>query len=124
MSPLEIVEQMELVAKKVLKNRSSNYVYVGAADILTLCAAYREAVEWRTMESAPRDAPFWGKIGDDAIWMYWDADFNEFISGCREMSMHNGWTFEDGSTNKKHSPHIHKPTHWRPLPSPPATKES
>jgi len=75
--------------------------------------------EWQMIEGAPKDRIFWGRVDDDAIAMYWDADFGEFITGCRLMQMHNGYTFEDGSTSKKHSPDIKRPTAWMPLPEPP-----
>lgn len=52
---------------------------------------------------------------------WWQPEFEAFISSCREMQMHNGYTFEDGSTRQLHSPEIEDVSHWMPLPPPPTT---
>jgi uncharacterized protein YqjF (DUF2071 family) len=73
---------------------------------------------WQPAETAPKDGTrFWGRVDDDAIAMFWHPHFGEFISSCREMVMANGWAFEDGSKSKLHSPEVHKPTGWMPLPA-------
>lgn len=75
---------------------------------------------WQPIEMAPKDGTkFWGEVDEDAIAMFWHPTFSEFISSYRVMTMHNGWTFEDGSKSQAHSPEIHKPTRWMPLPAPP-----
>lgn len=78
--------------------------------------------EWQPIETAPRDGTrFWGLIDDDAIAMFWHPGFGEFVSSYRQMTMHNGWTFENGDKTQDHSPVVHKPGAWMPLPSPPVT---
>lgn len=77
-------------------------------------------VMWRRMETAPRDgSPFWGKVGDDAIRMLWHDEFKAFVSSWNQMTMHNGWTFDDGSTVRNHSPVKHEPEAWMPMPPAP-----
>ncbi len=73
-----------------------------------------EEVAWQTIETAPRSgAKFWGKVGDDAIAMFWHPKFNAFISSYRRMELAKGYQFADtGETYSDHSPVIHKPTHW------------
>ncbi|MGQ3297708.1 hypothetical protein [Reyranella sp.] len=72
---------------------------------------------WRPMATAPRDgSPFWGKVGSDAIRMLWHDEFKAFVSSWNQMQMHNGWTFDDGSTVRNHSPVKHEPEAWMPMP--------
>jgi hypothetical protein len=76
-------------------------------------------MKWMPLETAPKDgSKFWGKVGDDAIAMLWHPKFEAFVSSWRRMTMHNGWTFENGETTQDHSPEVHKPTAWMPLPEP------
>lgn len=78
-------------------------------------------MEWNpAMDAAPKDGTkFWGRVGDDAISMFWHPQFEAFISSFRRMTMARGYTFGDGATHKDHSPVVHNPTAWMPLPSPP-----
>jgi hypothetical protein len=76
-------------------------------------------MDWKPIETAPKDGTrFWGKIDDDAIAMLWHEEFKEFVSSWRQMTMAPGYTV-DGKSSKNHSPEIHCPTHWMPLPTPP-----
>jgi len=86
---------------------------------------------WRPISEAPRDGT--AIIGTrlngyrdeqflDIVW--WQPEFDAWIAGCREMLMHNGHTFEDGSTRQLHSPEIRKPDHWVPNPALPAPPET
>lgn len=73
------------------------------------------------MESAPRDGtPFWGRVGTDAIRMLWHPGFGAFVSQWRRMTMAPGlkWVGEDGVAREEHdhSPTIHAPDGWLPLP--------
>lgn len=47
---------------------------------------------------------------------WWQEEFGAFISGCRAMCLHNGYTFEDGSTQRLHSPEIVTFYRWIRLP--------
>ena len=73
-----------------------------------------EEIRWQPMETAPKNgSKFWGKVGDDAIAMFWHDGFGEFISSYRQMRLRPGLTFDDtGLDTSDHSPVIHKPTHW------------
>ena len=72
---------------------------------------------WQSIETAPKDGTrFWGNVDDDAIAMLWHDGFGEFVSSWRRMEMAAGYTI-DGAAYKDHSPVIHKPSHWMPLPS-------
>ncbi|WP_201829675.1 DUF551 domain-containing protein [Microvirga zambiensis] len=50
---------------------------------------------------------------------WYQPEFEIFISGCREMTLRPGLTFEDGSSRQLHSPDKEDVTHWMPLPVPP-----
>lgn len=83
---------------------------------------------WHPMVTAPRDMTrFWGKVGDDAIAMLWHPTFKAFVSRWSRMTMARGYTWvdKDGneSTEHDHSPVVHEPTHWMPLPEPPRDGE-
>lgn len=82
----------------------------------------RQATRWQPMETAPKDgSPFWGKLGDDAIRVFWHSGFKEFISSFRRSELTPGMIFEEtGATCNDHSPVIRKIEAWMPLPSPPA----
>jgi NADH:ubiquinone oxidoreductase subunit len=76
-------------------------------------------MNWRPISEAPKDGTrFHGRVGDDAIAMLWHEGFGEFVSEWRRMTMASGYTI-DGQAYKDHSPTIHHPTHWMPLPEPP-----
>jgi hypothetical protein len=45
---------------------------------------------------------------------WWQAEFDAWIEGCREMTLAEGLTFEDGTARRLHSPEIVTPTHWLP----------
>ena len=71
------------------------------------------------IETAPKDGTkFWGIIDDDAIAMFWHEGFGEFVSSFRRMTMAPGYTI-NGKTFEDHSPEIHKPKFWMPLPPSP-----
>ena len=75
--------------------------------------------EWQTMETAPKDGSrFWGKVDDDAIAMLWHPKFEQFVSRWQRMVMAPGYTFNDEKEHD-HSPRVHQPTHWMPLPAEP-----
>ena len=83
---------------------------------------------WLKIDSAPKDVPFIGAYftrdrHGDIIVCWWQEEFSGFISGARVMTMHNGYTFEDGTKESMHSPEMEEPTHWMPLPSPPKETE-
>ena len=75
--------------------------------------------KWQPIETALKDGtPFWGKVGDDAIRMFWHPKFNAFVRSFRRMMMAPGYTF-NGEAVHDHSPDVYEPTHWQPLPEPP-----
>ena len=74
------------------------------------------------MDTAPRDRPFLGKVGDDWLRMLWHPEFEAFVSSWREMVMAPGYLI-DGKPRKLHSPEIHEPEAWTELPAPPAAEE-
>ena len=80
--------------------------------------------DWQPIETAPKDGTkFWGNEGDDARAMFWHEGFCVYISSFQRMTMAPGYTIDD-QPYKDHSPVVHRPTHWMPLPEPPrATKD-
>ena len=79
---------------------------------------------WQPIETAPKDgSPIIGIHWDAESYenkgriarVWWQPEFDAFISSCREMQMHNGYTFADGSKRKLHSPMIEEVTHWMPF---------
>lgn len=84
---------------------------------------------WRTIDSAPRDRNIiggyfnqpWAESHREGriVECWYQPEFDCFISSCREMQMHNGYTFDDGSTRRLHSEVREDVTHWIPKPPPP-----
>lgn len=78
-----------------------------------------EAAALRPIEEAPKDGtPFHGLVGEDLIKMFWHDEFGEFVSSFRRMQMRPGYLI-NGKEYEDHSPIIHKPKYFRPLPEPP-----
>lgn len=74
---------------------------------------------WQPIATAPRDGTrFWGKVDDDAIGMFWHPKFEAFVSRFHRMTMAPGYLI-DGEPYSDHSPTIHEPEAWMPLPEPP-----
>lgn len=89
-----------------------------------------EQVGWMPIETAPKDRMFiggyfnqpWAESHREGriVKCWWQPEFEAFISSCREMTMHSGYSFEDGTKRKLHSPDIEEVSHWMPLPPPPS----
>jgi hypothetical protein len=80
---------------------------------------------WRPIESAPKDGTRiigarFGRYFRLAL-MWWQPEFEAWISSACLMTMAPGYTV-DGKSEKLHSPEIENPTHWMVFPAPP--KES
>lgn len=77
---------------------------------------------WQPIASAPRDGTlFWGLVENDAIRMWWHAEFG-FVSAVRRMDLHDGSTHADtGLPYRDHSPTKHDPAFWMPVPTRPVT---
>lgn len=81
------------------------------------------APRWQPISKAPKDGTrFWGKVKDDAIAMLWHDEFQAFVASWRRMIMAPGHLI-NGKPYEDHSPVIHTPTHWMPLPPPPKDGE-
>lgn len=89
-----------------------------------------ELEAWQDVELAPRDGTpiigaFWSiRWADshrkgDIVRCWYQPEFEAFISSCREMTLADGYTFEDGATRQLHSPVVEPITHFTPLPAAP-----
>ena len=72
--------------------------------------------DWQLGEDAPKDGTsFIGLSRDyDICICWWEEEFCEFISSCRQMNMAPGYTI-DGVTKKLHSPVIEEVNYWQPF---------
>ena len=68
--------------------------------------AFREAHEWREIETAPTDTIISGDV------LLWDGEM-VFIGYYADK----GWI-----CSFHRNPQVKRPTHWQPLPAPPATQ--
>lgn len=89
-----------------------------------------DANGWYDIADAPRDGTNiiggyfnqpWAESHQEGriVQCWWQSEFDCFVSSCREMTTHNGYTFEDGSTRRLHSPDREDVTHWMPRPATP-----
>lgn len=84
------------------------------------------AREWQPIETAPKDGNeiliFGGTFSDDNDWTDTDYPFSD-CAIVRWVSAFGGGSWE-GKPNHSHDDYRrHKPTHWMPLPPPPAHLE-
>lgn len=78
--------------------------------------------QWQPISTAPKDGTrFWGHVDDDAIAMLWHEGFGEYVSSWRRMDMAAGYTI-NGNAYEDHSPVVHRPTHWMPIPDAPVSE--
>lgn len=85
-------------------------------------------MQWQPIESAPKDQMILGGYFNQPwaeghregriVKVWWQPEFDAFISGCREMVCADGYTF-NGEKRSLHSPDVERVTHWMPLPPPP-----
>lgn len=82
---------------------------------------------WQPIETAPKDGArvLIGWWNDDGVWdqrcAYWDAVFTSDWNEETNETVHIGeWTDGAVQSFNYEETHCYKPTHWQPLPSPPA----
>lgn len=82
------------------------------------------AEQWEPIEKNAKDGKsfiglYWGQDErrGDVCRMWWQPEFEAYISACRQMTMAPGYTI-DGKTSKLHSPTIEEPTHFMPFDPP------
>lgn len=104
----------------------NDYKMVAQAALVALEAQGQVVAGWQTVDTAPKDGTriigaFWADRyhKGEVVNCWWQPEFQAFISGCREMTLAPGYTFEDGSTCQLHSPQIEQISHWMPMPAPP-----
>jgi len=75
--------------------------------------------DWQDIETAPDngDPIIGGYFGrdryGDVVRCWWQPEFENFISSCRQITMAAGYTIY-GQQSHLHSPVIEDPTHWIP----------
>jgi hypothetical protein len=73
-----------------------------------------QLVGWRPIETAPKDGTPVLVGHEQAVFSaWWEKD------GTQTNTNHPGWV--DGTTNSYEEYTTYEPTHWMPLPAPPAT---
>lgn len=83
--------------------------------------------EWRPISEAKQDGtPIIGACFEGypenrfcGRELWWQKEFEAWIAGARVNELAPGYTFEDGSTRRLHSPDIYHPTHYMPCPPSP-----
>lgn len=74
-------------------------------------------MHWMPEDTAPRcGRRFWGKVGDDAVAMFWHPEFKAFVSRFSRITLADGLTFDDGKRWKDHNPVVHEPAGWMEMP--------
>lgn len=72
-------------------------------------------MDWQSIETAPRDgSKFLAARGHDLYLCHWSSLFLRGIDGKEQR----GWVRSDGPPGN-----VATPTHWMPLPAPPALSQ-